>query len=368
MGIIGIVVTAACLAVIQSVLLGAWSLRRVSYSRRFSAPSCYAGDTVEMVEEIANAKPLPIMWLRTESTLDANLQFGAQLDMRVNQGTTSQHHKSLFTLLPYRRIRRRHAVLCLSRGVYRLGSVTMSAGDPLGLRTAQRQFAVDAELTVYPRILPMADIPLPSRDWQGDLVVKRWIVEDPFLVSGVRSYRFGDPMNQIHWKATARTGKLQVYRRDFTSDHRLYIFVNVETSESMRGIVADTALIERGISYAATLAADAVGKGLIVGFGHNAHSLDRSDGAVVVAAAGGKAHLNALLETMARMELKHRFMFHDVIAADGRGAVERRDYLLITAHMSAGIAEQAARLRQAGHSVRVLLLSRNAGEERVIAG
>ena len=367
MGMIGIVVTAVCIAVIQSVLLGVWSLKRVSYSRRFNATSCYAGDTIELVEEIANAKPLPIMWLRTESTLDANLQFGAQLDMRVDQGTTSQHHKSLFTLMPYRRIRRRHTIVCASRGVYRLGSVAMSAGDPLGLRTVQRQFAVDGELTVYPRIVPMADIPLPSRDWQGDLVVKRWIVEDPFLVSGVRSYRYGDPMNQIHWKATARTGKLQVYRRDFTSDHRLYLFVNVETAESMRGVVADTALIERGISFAATLASDAVGKGLTVGFGHNAHSLDRTEGATIVPAAGGKAHLNVLLETMARMELKHRFMFHDVIAADGRRAVERRDYLFITAHMSAAIAEQAAQLKYAGHSVRVLMLSRNAGEERVIA-
>jgi uncharacterized protein (DUF58 family) len=34
------------------------------------------------------------------------------------------------------------------------------------------------------------------------------LFEDPTRISGVRAYQSGDPLNRIHWRATARTGEL----------------------------------------------------------------------------------------------------------------------------------------------------------------
>ena len=34
------------------------------------------------------------------------------------------------------------------------------------------------------------------------------LFEDPTRIAGVRAYQEGDPLNRIHWRATARTGKL----------------------------------------------------------------------------------------------------------------------------------------------------------------
>ncbi|MFM7516436.1 MAG: DUF58 domain-containing protein, partial [Pirellula sp.] len=34
------------------------------------------------------------------------------------------------------------------------------------------------------------------------------VLEDPTLMTGLREYRAGDPINRVHWKATARTGTL----------------------------------------------------------------------------------------------------------------------------------------------------------------
>ena len=35
-------------------------------------------------------------------------------------------------------------------------------------------------------------------------------LEDPIRIAGARDYRPGDPLKRMHWKATARTGELQV--------------------------------------------------------------------------------------------------------------------------------------------------------------
>ena len=83
----------------------------------------------------------------------------------------------------------------------------MTAGDLLGIKDPFSQNNLQANLVVYPSIIPMQEVPLPSHNWQGDISVRRWIVDDPFIISGVREYRAGDGMNQISWKATARTGQ-----------------------------------------------------------------------------------------------------------------------------------------------------------------
>ena len=38
------------------------------------------------------------------------------------------------------------------------------------------------------------------------------LYEDPTRISGVRPYEAGDPLNRVHWRATARTGALHSKR------------------------------------------------------------------------------------------------------------------------------------------------------------
>ena len=136
--------------------------------------------------------------------------------------------------------------------VYTLDSAAITCGDLFGLQEISKTFQIDANLVVYPKILSMEDILLPSHSLQGDVVVRRWIVEDPFIISGVREYNYGDPLNRINWKATARTGQLQVRNNDFSAHPRILIYLNVDISEDMWEAVTDRERIEKGISYAAS--------------------------------------------------------------------------------------------------------------------
>ena len=48
----------------------------------------------------------------------------------------------------------------------------------------------------------------PSRRPIGDVRLTHRLYEDPTRIAGVRPYEAGDPLNRIHWRATARTGRL----------------------------------------------------------------------------------------------------------------------------------------------------------------
>ncbi|MBW4841449.1 MAG: DUF58 domain-containing protein, partial [Paenibacillaceae bacterium] len=269
----------------------------------------------------------------------------------LHAGEIYQNHSSLFYLRSYRQITRRHEVICSRRGQYRLESATMTTGDPLGLNAEVKQFPLDLELLVYPRILELQELPLPNHSWLGELPVRRWIIEDPFLTAGIREYRPGDPLGHINWKATARTGELQVHKRDYTADHRLMIFLNLETSDSMWRTVIEPERIELGIRYAATVAEQALRSGLAAGFASNARLADGPKEPIRIEPYASSDQLTLLLETMARMVLDRTATMIRMLEIELEAGATDTDYLIISCHQGEKLAETAELLRQNGNGV-----------------
>lgn len=342
----------AALILVSLALIYRWrALKGIRYRRYFTEQAVFEGDTVEMVEVISNAKLLPLPWLRLESSIAAGLTFGRQSNLNIHAGEIYQNHSSLFYLRSYRQITRRHEVTCSRRGQYRLESATMTTGDPLGLNAEVKRFPLDLELLVYPRILELQELPLPNHSWLGELPVRRWIVEDPFLTAGIREYRPGDPLGNINWKATARTGELQVHKRDYTADHRLMIFLNLETSDSMWRTVIEPERIELGIRYAATVAEHALRNGLAAGFASNARLADGPKEPIRIEPHAASDQLTLLLETMARMVLDRTATMIRMLEIELEAGATDTDYLIISCHRGEKLAETAELLRQNGNGV-----------------
>ena len=121
-------------ALAQAVFYKKNALKRVHYARRFSRARVFAGQTVELIEVLANEKLLPVPWVRVESRIDANLRFKRQENLEIADGL---FHKSLFYLGAYRRVTRTHQVTCLRRGYYDCSQVSIAGGDLLGLAVSQ---------------------------------------------------------------------------------------------------------------------------------------------------------------------------------------------------------------------------------------
>jgi uncharacterized protein (DUF58 family) len=96
----------------------------------------------------------------------------------------------------------------LRRGYYQIGPLVMEGGDLFGLHRRYRAAADPHFLLVYPKVVPLEGYDLASRRPIGEVRLSHRLYEDPTRISGVREYQAGDPLNRVHWRATARTGML----------------------------------------------------------------------------------------------------------------------------------------------------------------
>lgn len=346
-----ILVSAFIIVVLVGWIYDRWALSGVQYDRYFTKGAVFENDPLEMVEVISNAKFLPLPWLRLESMMTAAIRFGRQQNFDVYSGDIYQNHISLFYLRPFRRITRRHQVSCPRRGLYKLESATLTAGDPLGVNTKVKKFDLNLELLVYPRAVALDELPLPNHKWLGELAVRRWVVEDPFLTSGVREYRPGDPMKNVNWKATARTGSLQVQQRDYTADHRLVICLNLESSESMWKAVLEPERIELGIRFAASVAGYALQNGIETGLMCNGCLPDTPREPVVIPPSAEAGQLEWLLGTMARIVLDRSVSMSRLLEEAVEAGTADTDYLIISCHQGENLRIQAELLRKNGNGI-----------------
>lgn len=368
MEIYWLIIAAVLLLAGQSVIVRVLKLKGVRYERKFSTDVCFEGDQIELVETIRNERWFPVPWIRLESIMSAHLKFETKDNLDIQAGELFQNHKSLFSLMPYTEITRRHKVTCTKRGHYRLETVTLSYGDAIGLYTDTETKPMQAQLTVYPKPVPMDELPISSDSLQGDVSVRRWLMDDPFMTRGVREYQPGDALRSISWNATARTGKLQVFERDYTADPRLFVCINVETHEKMWKHVTEPERIERGIQLAASWLQFAIDNGWDAGLGCNGCLAgDAEKKPIRTEVLGGEKHLTDLYEIMARIEIERSIPIEFYLEEEARRAERRTDYVLITSFVSDQMNHWLQLLKNQGHGVTIVPLHEEKFAERQVA-
>ena len=254
--IVLVVLTVVC--IIYGKLLEKVALKGLTCTRAFSQTAVFEGDEGEMVEVISNDRPLIVPWLRVESRVSRHLQFGKRETLEI----------SMFTLMPYQRVTRRHKVKYLHRGAYNIGSAALTAGDVTGIFQCSREQKLNAPVIVYPRLLSDSELPMPLSRLIGEAMVQRQLQRDPFLINSIRPYRPGDPVRDIHWPATARTGEVHVRVHDYSAQTRLLVVINSQLKERQWDNLMDYEqdMVEREISMAATMCVNTLRMGLTAGF------------------------------------------------------------------------------------------------------
>jgi uncharacterized protein (DUF58 family) len=177
-------------------------LANVSATRECAASTVEVGDKVAVTVTLKNTGVFPVPWLLMEDMLPR-----AALDERRLR-LKGKRLKIAF-LRPRQEITLSYTIICEQRGYFQIGPVILESGDVFGLH---RRFAALTEphfLLVCPRVVPLEGYELASRRPIGEVVLTHRLYEDPTRIAGVRAYEAGDPLNRVHWRATARTGQLQ---------------------------------------------------------------------------------------------------------------------------------------------------------------
>ena len=97
------------------------------------------------------------------------------------------------------------------RGVYDGGEIVLRTGAPFGFLKSERRIEVSAALTVVPRWVELRSFPiLEPSSFPSDVLHERARTGAGEEYIGVREYRPGDPPRAVHWRSTARIGRLVV--------------------------------------------------------------------------------------------------------------------------------------------------------------
>ncbi|MFT4137115.1 DUF58 domain-containing protein [Microbacterium sp.] len=139
-----------------------------------------------------------------------------------------------------------------ARGVVVVGPAVTVRSDPIGLVRRERSFEQLHELYVHPRTVVLPGIGTGLiRDLDG--APTRRLVDADISFHAIREYAPGDARRQIHWKSTAKTGRLMV--RQFEESLRSRTVVVLGCAE---GEHASDDEFELAVGAAASLAVHAV--------------------------------------------------------------------------------------------------------------
>ena len=201
---------------------------------------------------------------------------------------------------------------------------------------------VNAALTVYPQIIDLDELIVPVSLQQSDRIVRRWIIDDPFLVAGVRDYAPGDPLSRMHWPATARSGRLMVRKNEYTSQRNLTVILNMQSQYYELFDTMDKALAELGIKVAATLFDRALREGNPVRFITNGCTEPDAKQPIVTGEASDRDHVTSLFRILAGLRMKNIKDFKNLLE-DISSDILNSEVVIITAYLTVEICRQADR-------------------------
>ena len=156
------------------------------------------------------------------------------------------------------------------RGVHAFDGFEVGTRFPFGFFSKSRRHGVQDELIVFPRVVPVGTLLADLEDGEGESQAGRPGPGTEF--HGLRDYREGDGARSIHWKRSARTGRLVVREVEREASRRLRLVLNPRVDAADH---ADALLpaFDRCVDLTASLAV---------------HFVDR--GVMVTVEAGGEAH------------------------------------------------------------------------------
>lgn len=228
------------------------SLEDLSYEREFSQQRVFIGEKATLSITLTNRKPLPLGRVRVEDEMPSSMTLeGADVVGSPNpEGKTLRHSTSMSW---YERVRWTYEFQCDRRGFFRVGPSTLRSGDLFGFFNSESTAQDRDYVLVYPRVVSLPEIGMPSARPLGETRGGIRIFEDMSRPMGLRDYQVGDPLKTVDWKATARMQELQVRTYEPSSSTTVILAVAVDTmAHTWEGYSAIH--LERIITAAASLA------------------------------------------------------------------------------------------------------------------
>jgi uncharacterized protein (DUF58 family) len=241
-----------------AVISGYWLFYRTAYVLGGLVPLCFLWARVQ-------ARGLEVTIERPND----RLQVGQELEAKVHLRSRSMWTKLWLELqdqtdmpgrpaqtvltLPAKRVRNwRVSMPCARRGLFGVGPVRVTTGDPFGLFRITREYGDRRDVMVLPQPEELPYFWAPAAHLPGEGAVRKRTHYVTPNAAAVREYHPGDSYNRIHWRTTARLGRLMV--KTFEMDPTSNIWVVLDLDRAVQAGEGDESTEEYGVRIAASLA------------------------------------------------------------------------------------------------------------------
>ncbi len=313
------------------VTLGwAWgNLRGLALRRGSRIQRSQVGRYFEESLELANRSRWPKLWVEVDD--NSNLP-GHQVSRVVNSlaGRASSRWQV--------------RTLCQQRGLFTMGPVELTSGDPVGIFRFTHAVPETISLVVAPATIPIPGFTPPTGYLPGGETMHRRTPYVTASVSSVRDYDPGDSFNRIHWRSTARTGRLMSKEFELEPQADLWIFLDMDhevqaatpwsppaigplTWMSRRGeqrIELPPSTVEYGVTIAASLAQHFLQMDREVGF------LSYPKRREFIQPDRGERQLNRLLEVLAVIQAEGAVPLAHALTTDSTHLARHATLIVIT--------------------------------------
>ncbi|SCG82793.1 protein of unknown function DUF58 [Proteiniborus sp. DW1] len=276
-----------------------YGFRNLTYRMEIKKGTAEVGEEIEITSIIENKKPLTVSFLKVFE--------------KFPKGFNKISNIYTLFIMPYQRVRRTYKMHINKRGRYFITDVELEIGDFIGFKTDKQKLSIENEIIVFPMKAKLENSLVPLGSLNGDVSVKRWIIDDPLMTIGIREYTGNEPERYIHWPSSLKYGELMVKNFDFTTDNSVVVVLNVETMKPCWK-APEEELIEKVISLARTVIEEFEELRIPYGFATNAYNVDSSHERGYFYHPGlGQSHLDNLLRLLGKIDYRLPSFFETTI-------------------------------------------------------
>ncbi|MBI2826424.1 MAG: DUF58 domain-containing protein [Planctomycetia bacterium] len=389
LGLLAYAMYALLALLISSRLLARRWVEGLTATRECNRLAAEIGEKVAVVVNVTNTGRLPVPWVLLEDLLPR-----AALVQRPPRLRITGKRLAISMLAPHGRKTMFYQLNFEMRGYYQIGPVVLESGDLFGLHRRYRVATEPHFVLVYPKVIPLAGFDLASRRPIGEVRMTHRLYEDPTRIAGVRLYQAGDPLNRVHWKATARTTVLhsKIYEPSCIAGATVLLDFHKASYAPRHEPVRS----ELAVTTAASLSNAVYQLGQQIGFvtnGRDAVDRIRQEGwdqefrtrasargsasmsdtsdrlaPVIVPTRRGPEQLRRILETLARVELTDGLAFSQLITEVTGRLPADATVIAVLADVPPETAWALGNLRRRGLAVTAVLVSFDEFESHDLLG
>lgn len=297
------------------------------------------GEDISITSTFENNKPLSITFL--------------QVDERYPKGFNCESYTYVSYILPYQRVKRTYQIKAKERGLYQIKETNLGLGDFIGFKMIYKNININKEIVVLPRKKDLKKSLVPMGSLNGNVSVRRWIIDDPLMILGIREYTGNEPQKYIHWQSSLKHGRLMVKNFDFTTDNSIIIVLNIETIKPFwAGIEKDH--IENSISLVRGVMEELEDKKIPYGFITNAFGSNSTTTQFYYPGLG-RNQLAFLLEMLGRINYGISFTFEDLLTEILNKRSNYSTFVVVTPKIFPSYVDKLNKLSKS--STKVVLIS-----------